>query len=74
MHCHYLLQAERYGFKKIVSIQDLAHHHPTQYPFHHYEARCVEIQVKSRIYCHIDPYMLPIAMRRIMKSPLKPLS
>ncbi|CAI5723566.1 unnamed protein product [Peronospora destructor] len=31
--------AECYGFKKVVSVDDLLHHHPTQYPFVHYDQR-----------------------------------
>ncbi|ETL41019.1 TIGR01456 family HAD hydrolase [Phytophthora nicotianae] len=31
--------AKCYGFKKVVSVEDLLHHHPTQYPFIHYEQR-----------------------------------
>ncbi|EEY66708.1 uncharacterized protein PITG_17259 [Phytophthora infestans T30-4] len=29
--------AKCYGFKKVVSVENLLHHHPTQYPFIHYE-------------------------------------
>ncbi|KAG6977227.1 hypothetical protein JG688_00000578 [Phytophthora aleatoria] len=29
--------AKCYGFKKVVSVEDFLHHHPTQYPFVHYE-------------------------------------
>ncbi|CAH0473589.1 unnamed protein product [Peronospora belbahrii] len=28
--------AKCYGFKKVVSVEDLLHHYPTQYPFIHY--------------------------------------
>ncbi|TYZ61307.1 hypothetical protein PybrP1_010531 [[Pythium] brassicae (nom. inval.)] len=31
--------ARQYGFKKVVSVKDLTHHHPTQYPFHSYDHR-----------------------------------
>ncbi|RQM09618.1 hypothetical protein DD237_007142 [Peronospora effusa] len=31
--------AECYGFKKVVSVKDLLHHYPTQYPFIHYDQR-----------------------------------
>ncbi|POM80514.1 TIGR01456 family HAD hydrolase [Phytophthora palmivora] len=31
--------AKCYGFKKVVSVEDLLHHHPVQYPFIHYEQR-----------------------------------
>ncbi|CAI5731219.1 unnamed protein product [Hyaloperonospora brassicae] len=31
--------AKCYGFKKIVSVEDLLHHHPLQYPFVNYEQR-----------------------------------
>ncbi|CEG48232.1 Predicted phosphatase [Plasmopara halstedii] len=31
--------AKCYGFKKVVSVQDLLHHCPAQYPFNHYEQR-----------------------------------
>ncbi|OWZ20574.1 HAD hydrolase protein [Phytophthora megakarya] len=29
--------AKRYGFNKVVSVEDLLHHYPMQYPFNHYE-------------------------------------
>lgn len=31
--------ARNYGFKKVVSVQDLVHHDPTEYPFIHYEQK-----------------------------------
>ncbi|KAI9907816.1 hypothetical protein PsorP6_016230 [Peronosclerospora sorghi] len=31
--------AKSYGFQKVVSVEDLLHHHPTQYPFLHYDQR-----------------------------------
>ncbi|TDH69601.1 hypothetical protein CCR75_002573 [Bremia lactucae] len=31
--------AKCYGFKKVVSVKDLLHHFPTQYPFNHYEQK-----------------------------------
>ncbi|EGZ26648.1 hypothetical protein PHYSODRAFT_551897 [Phytophthora sojae] len=31
--------AKCYGFKKVVRVEDLLHHHPMQYPFNHYEQR-----------------------------------
>ncbi|TMW60081.1 hypothetical protein Poli38472_000123 [Pythium oligandrum] len=29
--------AREYGFSKVVSVKELAHHHPTQYPFNKYD-------------------------------------
>lgn len=39
----YDLQAKHYGFKKVVTVEDFTHHHPTQYPFHHYEHKYVGV-------------------------------
>ncbi|KAG7395986.1 Haloacid dehalogenase-like hydrolase domain-containing 5 [Phytophthora boehmeriae] len=31
--------ARNYGFNKVVSVEDLVHHKPTEYPFHTYEQK-----------------------------------
>lgn len=39
-------QAADYGFKKIASVEDLARHHPEEYPFNTYDKKCVHCNIQ----------------------------